>query len=1066
MDGFSPATVAWFQANFDSPTPAQALGWPVLQAGRHVLIAAPTGSGKTLAAFLWAIDRLGRAAAPEASGTRVLYVSPLKALVYDVERNLRAPLAGVARAAGGLGETPAVASVAVRTGDTPQRERQRQARSPADILVTTPESLYLLLGSRARANLRSVETVIVDELHSLAATKRGAHLVLSLERLAALSGREPQRIGLSATVEPLRAAAVFLGGDRPVEVVDALGPPALDLQVRVPLVDMTRPPSDERPRRGGSLLGELYAGEQPPAPPERGIWSAVYPALLEEIRSHRSTLVFVNSRGLCERLTQRLNELAGEELVLAHHGSVSHARRRAIEEALKAGAVRGIVATSSLELGIDMGAVDQVLLVESPGSVARGLQRVGRAGHAVGEVSIGRIYPKFRGDLLECAALAERMRAGRIEALHIPRNPLDVLAQQIVGMVAAEPWQVPDLVALVGRAAPYRELSRAALDGVLEMLSGGYAAGDFAELRPLLNWDRAEDRLTARRGAAMVARLNAGTIPDRGLYAVHLGGDGPRLGELDEEMVFETKPGDNVLLGASTWRVEEITRDRVVVAPATGEPGRLPFWRGDGPGRPLELGRALGALARRLDGMRDGPARAWLETHAALDGLAARNLVAYLREQRAHTGSLPTDRSITVERFRDELGDWRICVLSPFGARVHAPWAIALQRQLSLRAGFDVQVMYTNDGIVLRFADVDDLPELGELVPEPEEVEERVVDHLPETAMFAALFRENAARSLLMPRRSGEGRRPLWAQRLKAQALLATVQRYPAFPVILETYRQAMSEVFDLAALREVLGEIRARRIRVEEVETGHASPFARALVFAYVAAYIYEQDAPLAERKAQALTLDRDLLAELLGQVELRQLIEPDVLAALEEELQHLDAPHRAGSADGVHDLLRRLGDLSTADLAQRCSADPALWLDGLRRAGRAFAARLAGEPRWMASEDAGLYRDALGVVPAAGLPEAFLGAVDEPLERLLLRYARTHGPFAAAAPAARFGLRAGQVEPALKLLESRGELVRGEIRPEGSLPEWCDPEVLRRLRRRTLARLRHEIAPVDAAA
>jgi ATP-dependent Lhr-like helicase len=1066
VHAFSPSATAWFDANFAQPTEAQRRGWAAISAGEHVVVAAPTGSGKTLAAFLWAIDRLLQSPPAAVPGTRVLYVSPLKALVHDVERNLRAPLAGIARAREAAGMPVHRVAVDVRTGDTPQRERQRQAKLPGEILVTTPESLFLILGSRARENLRTVETVIVDELHSLVPTKRGAHLALSLERLSALCDAEPQRVGLSATIEPIDTAAAFLGGDRPVVTVDALAPPLLDLEVKVPLADMTRAPREEPAPSGGALLGELFAQERPPAPPERGIWAAVYPTLLEAIRAHRSTIVFVNSRGLCERLAQRLNELAGEELVLAHHGSVSHDRRREIEEALKAGRVRGIVATSSLELGIDMGAVDLVALVESPGSVARGLQRVGRAGHAVGAVSIGRIYPKFRGDLLECAAIAERMRAGQIEAVGMPRNPLDVLAQQVVAMVAVEDWAVPELARLVGRAAPYRELGRSALDGVLEMLSGGYAAGDFADMRPLLNWDRTADRLTARRGAAMAARLNAGTIPDRGLYGVHLGGDGPRIGELDEEMVFETKPGDNVLLGASTWRVEEVTRDRVIVSPAPGEPGRLPFWRGDGPGRPLELGRALGAMTRRLAAMPEPAARDWLRVHGGLDAYAAGNLVAYLREQRTHTGTLPTDRSITVERFRDELGDWRICLLSPFGSRVHAPWAIALQQQLSLRAGFDVQVMYTDDGIVLRFADMDDLPEVAELFPAPEDVEDRVVDHLPATAMFAALFRENAARALLMPRRSREGRRPLWAQRLKAQALMATVQRYPAFPMILETYRQALSEVFDLAALREVLGGVRAGSIRVEEVETASASPFARSLVFAYVAAYIYEQDAPLAERKAQALTLDRNLLAELLGQVELRQLIDPGVLSTLEAELQHLDPSHHADNPDALHDLLRRLGDLTEAELAARSRGDPSPWLAALRASGRVFEARLAGERRWFAAEDAGLYRDAVGLVPPPGLPEAFLDPVADPLERLLLRYARVNGPFTAAAPARRFGLQPGQIEPVLKLAAQRGDLVYGEIRPEGTRPEWCDAEVMRRLRRRTLGQLRQEIAPVDAAA
>ncbi len=906
-----------------------------------------------------------------------------------------------------------------------------------------------------------MHTLIVDELHALAPTKRGAHLALSLERLAALCAADPQRIGLSATVRPLDEAAGFLGGDRPVEIVDAAEPPRLDLQVRVPVPDMERVPPPPAP------LGEPRRGapRADPAAPERGLWAAVYPALLAEVRASRSTIIFVNSRGLCERLCQRLNDLAGEELLRAHHGSVAPARRAAIEEALKAGQLRGIVATSSLELGIDMGAVDCVLLVESPGSVARGLQRVGRAGHGVGEVSVGRIYPKFRGDLLECAVVARRMRTGEIEALRLPRNPLDVLAQQLVAMVADAPRTPAQLLALVRRARPYAALSRTALVGVLEMLSGAYASGDFAELRPLLSWDRARDLLSARRGAGLVARLNAGTIPDRGSYAVTLGPGGPRLGELDEEMVFETRPGDLVLLGASTWRVEQITRDRVLVTPAPGEPGRLPFWRGDGPGRPLELGRALGALVRELGDLPAARAVARLTQDGLLDAFAARNLVAYLQEQRAHTGTLPTDRSITVERFRDELGDWRVCLLTPFGARLHAPWALALQRRLARRAGVEVQLMYTDDGIVLRLADVEDLPALGELLPDPDEIEGLVTEQLPATALFAGLFRENAARALLLPKRSGGGRQPLWAQRLKAQALLATVQSYPSFPIVLETYRQALTEVFDLPGLKTLLGDILARRVQVIEVETPSASPFARSLVFAYVAAYLYEQDTPLAERKAQALTLDRELLAELLGQAELRELIDPAVLAGLEAALQHLPADRRARDPDELHDLLRRLGDLSAAELATRCAGPAAPWCAALQTEQRAVPIRLAGETRWIAAEDAGLYRDGCGVVPPPGLPEACLAPVAQALPAVLRRYARTHGPFVTDQPAARYALRPVQLELLLQRLAAEGVLVRGEIRPGGAQLDWCDAEVLRRLRRGTLAALRHQVAPVDAA-
>ena len=1062
---FNDATQLWFDDNFREPTPIQRRGWQSIIAGKHCLLVAPTGSGKTLAAFLAGIDRLGCRPADAPPGVRLLYVSPLKALVHDIERNLRAPLIGITRVADRLDRPFRTAAVAVRTGDTPQRERQRQAKEPAEILVTTPESLYLILGSKMAETLRSVETVIVDEIHALAATKRGAHLALSLERLAQLTDIEPQRIGLSATVRPLDAVARFLAGRREVDIVDCSTKPLLDLEVCVPVPDMHGPTAAE-PMPGGSILAELYTREVGTPQVERGIWPLIYPELLARIRANRSTIIFVNSRGLCERLAHKLNELAGEALVRAHHGSLSHAKRAEIEEGLKAGAIRGIVATSSLELGVDMGAVDLVMLVESPGSVARGLQRVGRAGHRVGEVSAGKIFPKYRGDLLECAVVAGRMLDAQLEALDVPSNPLDVLSQQIVAMCNQASMRVEDIERLVKGAWNYCDLSRTALHAVLDMLCGRYPSSDFADLKPLLSWDRSQDVISARRGAAMVMRLNAGTIPDRGAYGVYLGEDGPRVGELDEEMVFETRLGDNITLGASTWRVEGITRDRVLVTPAPGEPGRLPFWRGEGPGRPIELGRAIGALLRKLSPQSEDKARSWLERNTPLDGFAANNLAAYIAQQKQHTGTLPTDRAITVERFRDELGDWRVCILTPFGARIHAPWAMALQRTLADRSGFEMQVMYTDDGIVLRFADVEELPQLDALIPDPDDVEELVTDQLAGTSLFAGLFRENAVRSLLLRRRRPGQRAPLWAQRLKAQNLLATVQQYPSFPIVIETYRQALADVFDLSGLKTLLSDIRSRAICVDDVETRSASPFARSLVFAYVAAYLYEQDAPLAERKAQALTLDRALLSELLGQAELRELIDADVLAELEAELQHLVGDYRARDADELHDILRRLGDLNESELARRAQSDPSVWLDALERQHRALQVGIAGERRWIAAEDAGLYRDALGVSTPAGVPDAFLVPVERPLEVLIKRYARHSGPFLPREPALRFALREAHLEPILHKLQIDGILLQGEIRPGGAELDWCDSEVLRRLKRRTLARLRNEVAAVDTSA
>ena len=1064
MEGFSDTTREWFADAFSAPTAVQRDGWQTIATGAHALLIAPTGSGKTLAAFLYAIDRLTSGQRDAAPGVRVLYISPLKALVYDVERNLRAPLAGIRVSAERNGVALPDVRVDVRTGDTPQRDRQRQRRDPGEILVTTPESLFLLLGSQARETLRTVETVIVDEVHALAPTKRGAHLALSLERLSAITEREPQRIGLSATVRPRDAVARFLGGDRVVEIVATGERPGLEISVNVPVPDMQKalPPEGER-KRGGPILGQLSNSQGGGVTAERGIWSALYPELLQTVQQSNSTIVFVNSRGLCERLCQRLNDLAGAELLRAHHGSVSHEKRAEIEDALKRGELRGIVATSSLELGIDMGAVDKVVMVESPGSVARGLQRAGRAGHQVGEVSVARIYPKFRADLLESALIAGRMRDGAIESVQTLQNPLDVLAQQIIAMCVDSPRAPHELAAIARRAQPYRELSDDALHALLDMLTGRYPSTDFADLKPRLAWDRAKDLISARRGTAMVTRLNSGTIPDRGNYSVHLGEEGPRIGELDEEMVFETRDGDTILLGSSTWRVEQITRDRVIVSPAPGEPGRLPFWRGEGPGRPYELGQALGALLREVGSLPKDEMTEVLRDKLPLDEFAATNLAAYLSEQRDHTGQIPSDTSVIVERFRDELGDWRVCILTPFGARLHAPWAMALQRLLSARLGYELQVMYTDDGIVLRLDDTDEPPGADVLIPDPDEVEELVTDQLGTTSLFAGIFRENAVRSLLLTRR-GRSRNPLWAQRIKSQNLLAAVRHYPAFPIVLETYRQCLRDIFDMPGLRDLLKKVRAREIGVTEVETRSASPFARSLVFAYVAAYLYEGDQPLAERKAQALTLDRQLLADLLGQDSLRELIDADVLAELEAELQALTAGRAARDADEVHDLLRRLGDLSESEVGERSTADPAPWLERLQAQRRAIAVRVAGEARWIAAEDAGLYRDALGAMPPSGLPGDYLSTDPAPLERLARRYARSHGPFLTQDIAARLGLRPAQIEPVLQRLEDRELLVRGEIRPGGAEPDWCDQEILRRLKRRTLAKLRNEVAPVDA--
>ncbi len=1071
---FSADTRAWFGEAFEAPTEAQARGWAAISAGRHTLIHAPTGSGKTLAAFLWCVDRLMAEPRAAKAGTRVLYISPLKALTYDVERNLRAPLAGIRRVAERTGATLPEVTIASRTGDTPADARRQLVKAPPDILVTTPESLYLLLTSQAREILRGVEHVIVDEVHAIAGTKRGAHLALSLERLDALvtgepgeaSGRRgPQRIGLSATQRPLERIADFLGGaGREVEVVDAGSRKQLLIDVVVPVEDMAR-------------MGEVMeVGEAPGGPaagPEarHSIWPSIHPRLLELIRAHRSTLIFVNSRRLAERLAARLNELAGEDLVRAHHGSVAREQRLEIEEALKAGHLPALVATSSLELGIDMGAIDLVVQVEAPPSVASGLQRIGRAGHQVGEPSRGTIFPKFRGDLLEAAVIVPRMEAGQIEETRIPRTPLDVLAQQIVAICSQDVWTVDALHALVVRAENFRELSRPQLEGVLDMLSGRYPSDDFAELKPRIVWDRSAGTLQSRNDARVVAVTSGGTIPDRGLYGVFLpdgdGKGGRRVGELDEEMVYESRVGEVFLLGASSWRIEEIRHDRVIVTPAPGEPGKMPFWHGDLIGRPIELGRAIGATVRELETMPAEAAEAQLRGAHRLDALAARNLVQYLADQREATGVLPTDRTLVLERFRDELGDWRVCLLTPFGGRVHAPWAMAIEARLAER-GLDAQTIWTDDGIAVRLPEADETPAEETLLLDPDEIEEVLTGALGSSALFAARFRENAARALLLPRRRPGQRTPLWMQRQRSADLLSVASRYGSFPILLETYREILRDVFDLPALREVLTGIRSRQLRVVSVETRAASPFAQGLVFDYVASYLYEGDAPLAERRAQALTLDRALLAELLGTDELRELLDPEAISSLELELQWLAEGRRAKTIDAIHDLLRRVGDLRVDEVAARSIAEldvPAA-LDELSASRRAVPMRIAGDERWVATEDVARYRDALGASPPRGIAETWLAPADAPLTGLLQRWARTHAPFTAAAPAARWGLAASAVAEAFAALVADGRLLEGAFRPGASDHEYADPDVVRALRRRSLARLRREIEPVPAEA
>jgi ATP-dependent Lhr-like helicase len=1134
------------------------MGWPVIARGESALILAPTGTGKTLTAFLWCLDRLmlHPSLASQKKGCRIVYVSPLKALAVDVERNLRSPLAGIANMARRRGVEFREPTISVRTGDTPQRERAKFARNPAEILITTPESLYLMLTSQASEALRTVDTVIVDEIHALVPTKRGAHLALSLERLEALTKRRLQRIGLSATQRPLEEVARFLGGVespdaaigsslvkgtgsspyieqqdssgalapealpsqpaelawssdatevaplryRPVTIVNASARKQLKLRVEVPVEDMTR-------------LGEqeyLPSGPASQTPKRVSIWNAIHPRLLEIIRERNSTILFVNSRQVAERLAGALNELAGEAIARAHHGSLAAAQRSVIEEQLKAGQIRALCATSTLELGIDMGAVDLVIQIEAPPSVASGMQRIGRAGHHVDAVSEGILFPKYRADLVACAAVTRAMHEGHIESTRFPRNPLDVLAQQLVAIVAHPPSaaappgkhkvlkaarraknltaelkfddldsprkntdapkpevSVDALFELVRHAAPFWALTRAAFEGVLDLLSGRYPSDEFAELRPRLTWDRVRNVVTARDGAARLAILNAGTIPDRGLYGVFLAyseGKAVRVGELDEEMVFESHPGETFILGASTWRIVEITHDRVLVTPAPGEPGKMPFWKGDGPGRPLEFGRRIGALVRELRALPKVAALTRLVADHDLDPGAAENLLKFLADQEDATGSVPDDRTVVIERCRDELGDWRVCVLTPFGSRIHIPWAMAVSARIRAAGGPEVETLWGDDGFVLRFPDTDEPPDPDWFLVESAEAMALVLRQLGTTALFAGRFREAAGRALLLPRRRADARSPLWQLRKRSYDLLSVASRYPKFPLLLEAYRECLRDVFDMPALIETLRAIEQRQLRVHVVETRKPSPFAASLLFSYVANFLYDGDAPLAERRAQALTIDQEQLRELLGEADLRELLDADAIAEVEEIAQCLAETHRARSADGIHDLCLRLGDLSREELARRVVSPELLaHVDRLVRSRRLLELRIAGERRLIAAEDAARYRDGLGIPLPPGLAVALLEPVANPVLELVRRYARTHGPFVLREAAERFALDAAVVENVLRQLAAEGRVLEGGFLPGGLHREWCDAEMLRLIRRKSLARLRREVEPVE---
>ncbi|MFT4259141.1 ATP-dependent helicase [Microbacterium sp.] len=1103
---FTPATQDWFRGAFTAPTPAQAGAWEAVSAGKHALVVAPTGSGKTLSAFLWAIDRTFRAGHSEtdAGRTSILYISPLKALGVDVERNLRSPLVGIGQSARRLGFAAPEITVGVRTGDTTSSDRRTLAASPPDILITTPESLYLMLTSRAGETLRDVHTVIIDEVHAVAATKRGAHLAVSLERLDALrtahgADAPAQRIGLSATVRPIDEVARFLGGAAAVEIVAPPASKTFELRVVVPMDDMTSPPpppgvtaADAEPAEYTEVTGS--------------VWPHVEEAIVDRVLENNSTIVFANSRRLAERLTGRLNEIyserieaalpaatvpaatmaqagatAGADPVLAkaHHGSVSKEQRALVEEELKSGVLRCVVATSSLELGIDMGAVDLVIQVEAPPSAASGLQRVGRAGHQVGEISRASFFPKHRGDVLRTAIVTERMLHGQIEAIQVPRNPLDILAQQTVAASALGEIGVEEWFETVRRSAPFQSLPRSAYEATLDLLAGRFPSDEFAELRPRLVWDRDAGTLTGRPGAQRIAVTSGGTIPDRGLFGVFVAGEttGARVGELDEEMVYESRVGDVFTLGTTSWRIAEITHDRVNVIPAYGQPGKVPFWHGDGIGRPFELGEALGRFSREVSTSAPEKAAQRL-IDAGLDEQARTNLMAHLAEQREATGTLPTDRTLTVERGRDEVGDWRIILHSPYGMKVHAPWALAINARVRERLGVEGSAVASDDGIIVRVPDADAEPPGAELfVFDPDELEQLVTEEVGESALFASRFRECAARALLIPRMNPNKRTPLWQQRQRSAQLLEVARRHPTFPVILETLREVLQDVYDLPSLRRLATSIADRRIRLVETEPAQPSPFARDLLFGYVGAFMYEGDSPLAERRAAALSVDPALLGELLGTVELRELLDPDVIAQFEREVQRLDAQWRARGLEGVADLLRVLGPLDVEEATARLegAAGARAHLDALVSARRAISVTIAGIHRYAAIEDAARLRDALGAALPTGIPLAFLEQVSDPLGDLVARHARTHGPFTTDAVATRFGIGTAVARHTLQRLEQVGRITSGYFLPAPSSGsdtdsctdrEWCDTEVLRRLRMRSLAAIRGSVEPVSPEA
>jgi ATP-dependent helicase Lhr and Lhr-like helicase len=1061
---FHPVVRAWFERTYHEPSPPQMLGWPSIAAGRHTLILAPTGSGKTLAAFLWAINHLveERLAGEPASGVRILYVSPLKALNNDIHRNLEEPLAGIqAEARLQALHLPPI-TTAVRTGDTPASKRASMLRKPPDILITTPESLYLMLTSpRARGIFRTVHYVIVDEIHSVCGNKRGVHLSLSLERLARVAEQEFIRIGLSATQRPLDLIARYLGGvdrstgrpePRPVAIIDAGQKKQMDLRVECAAPDF-------------SLLS-----------PE-GIWPLVFREMLENIRRHRTTLVFVNNRRLAERIAAKLNEMilgtgqtfglyavphstgatlesnpgieAGTPIpVQAYHGSMSREARERMEDDLKAGRLSVLVATSSLELGIDIGSIDLVIQVQSPKGIGRGLQRVGRSGHLVTAGSKGRIYPTHREDLVESAVVARAMTLHDVEPVNIPENCLDVLAQQIVAMVSVEEWDAEELYTLVRQSYCYRELPSDLYGSVLQMLAGRYAHEAFRDLRARISWDRVNNTLRALPGSNHLAITSGGTIADRGYFGVYLEDGRTRVGEVDEEFILESRVGDTFILGSSVWRMIAIDANRLTVVAAPGQPARMPFWRGEGIGRSFEVGRQIGEFRRTIGARLDTPGcTEQIQQAYPVDGRSAWNIVEHLRRQREATGMVPNDRLILIEGFRDEIGDPRIIIHSCFGRRVNALLGLVLARRLENRVAVEPQMLYNDDGILLRCSDVDTLPlDLLEGLT-PGEASEIILTDILSSPLFGGQFRQNASRALLMPRAAPGRRTPLWLQRLRAADLLQVARQVDDFPIVVETIRDVLQDVLDYTHLQAVVRDIAGGSISVRTVQTDFPSPFATGLLFDFIAVYMYEWDQPRSDRLTQFVSINREVLSGILNIDTIRSLVRPEAVTAVESRLQHTAEGTQARSPEELLEILLRVGDLTDSELSDRCAGLAPHIVEDLARNGRAIRMEVGGEARWVAGEERILYTD-----PGTHAPV------------LLRRYLQTHGPVGTARLASRFGLAADRVEQVLTQLSEREPISRrpGSGDQAGGVEaDWFYRPTMERIQRSTLQILRKEIRP-----